>query len=64
MQNFTKLVALGALITSTFTLFAGCAASRYEGVERRADRYDARYDARMDRRELRSERADARYSRW
>ena len=64
MQNLTRLIALGALITSTVTLFAGCAASRYDAVERRQDRYDSRYDARMDRRELRSDRADARYSRW
>ena len=45
-------------------LFTGCAASRYEALEQRQSGYDARHEARMDRRELRSDRADARYSRW
>jgi hypothetical protein len=45
-------------------LFAGCAAPRYEALEQRQDGVDARHNSRMDRRDLRSERADARYGRW
>jgi hypothetical protein len=37
---------------------------RTSGVEVRQDRYDARYHGRQDRRDIRSDRADARYERW
>jgi hypothetical protein len=50
-----------ALFTLSTVLVAGCATERHDALERRQDGFDARHKSRVERRELRSDRADARY---
>ncbi|MCE9610325.1 MAG: hypothetical protein K8R23_09045 [Chthoniobacter sp.] len=63
-----KTIHITLALFVTAAAFSGCAAERYDALEKRQDHIDARHKERMDRRELRSERADARadarFQRW
>ena len=63
MKNTTRLITLATLSVCLPLMGSGCAASRYEALESRQDRYDERSDARLKRQNLREERADERFDR-
>ncbi len=73
MQSLTRFLVFTLFAASTLALSA-CATRvnriedrqdhRTSGVETRQDGYDARYSGRQDRRQIRSDRADARYNSW